>query len=538
MKLTRVLMATIKKHILLLGLGVIASAIAIWISLRIPFINQAIIDDGIFMNNKSILVSLCIQLVLMHILSFVLNFIGTFAFSKISKEYTKDIFLKVIDSLLYKKHQFFVDNNSGELLQRVNEVWSLEEVFSVQLFESLLSVFTFFIAIGVLFTLSIQMTVLVLIGTVVIGSIFFIGYRTMGKYMPKVLDKNVEMTTKVQEIIQGIFEIRSNNASTLFKQNSETKVIEKNNLSLRFSVIIPAFFSATSTLTLILTVFILYLSGIDIIGGTMTFGTYFLIVSYAQKVISPVLRAGGMVNNLKPVFILGKRIQEYFSLDQSDFSFEKSIAHREVDHIVIENISYKYPNTIQNVFTELSFKAEKGDVVLLRGANGSGKSTIINILCGEIKPDTGQILIDEDLVNPRDFISLVRQRPFIFNLSLQDNIVLAEPYDEKMYLELMDLLSFNTYFDDDTISGKTLIQENGNALSGGQIKIIALARGLYRQKPILVMDEVFSNLDTNMRQLILRFLAVNRHEYITLLVEHTSEFDTLANKVINMEDYK
>lgn len=223
MNLVKLLFSTIKRNKILLFLGLLSSVISVWIALRVPFINQSIIDDGIFANNMDILVSLCVWLTLLYIFEYVLKLFSSYVFTKISKEYTKNIYIKVIENLFYKKHQFFVENNSGELLHKVSEVWNLEDSFTVQLFDSALSIFTFFIAIGVLFSLSIPVTILTIISIFVVGIFYWQGNRIMSQYLPKVLNKNAEVTSKVQEIILGIFEIRSNNASKMFQVNNEKK---------------------------------------------------------------------------------------------------------------------------------------------------------------------------------------------------------------------------------------------------------------------------------------------------------------------------
>lgn len=303
-------------------------------------------------------------------------------------------------------------------------------------------------------------------------------------------------------------------------------------------MVIPAFFNATATLTSVLLVGILYLSGIEIIAGTLTFGTYYLIVAYAQKVISPVLQTGSIVNSLKPVFILAKRIKKHFSLDEDDHNPTLISMPKEISSIKVKNITYRYPGTSQNILTNLSFEATKGDIVLLKGVNGSGKTTLLNILCGEIRQNHGFVLFDDGESDSQCYLSIVRQRSYIFSLTLQENIVLFEPFDKKRYNEILTTLQFDSYFDKDLVSGRTVIQENGNALSGGQIKIISFARCLYRKRPILILDEIFSNLDTNMRNLILNFFQTHREDYISILVEHTNEFDYLANKVLNITDFK
>ncbi|MCX7748065.1 MAG: ABC transporter ATP-binding protein/permease [Clostridia bacterium] len=537
MNISKILYTTIKKHILMLVVGIICSILSLWISFEIPFINQKIIDEGIMSNNYNILISMCLSLVLMYVFEYIFNIFSKYVFSKIAKEYTMNIYNKIISNLFLKKHNFFVENSSGELQQKISEAWNLEDIFSVELFESVVSVFSIIVAIVVLLKISVFITLFSIISVLLACSFYFFGNYFMGKYMTKVLDKNIETTSKIQEIIMGIFEIRSNAASKLFMENSKTKVAEKCKLSLKFSILVPSFFNAVATCTSILMVGILYFCGVDIMSGTLTFGTYILIVSYVQKIISPIMQAGSVINSIKPVLILAKRLNNHFSLDNEDFTLIEDSHPKDISNFEIKGLSYSYSYDSQNVFSNLDLKAKKGDIILMKGANGCGKSTILNIISGELKYRMGEILFEGEKGNPQDFVSIVRQRPYIFNLNLCENIILSEPFDCGRYKKVLDILQFDSYFDQDLIDGNITIQENGNALSGGQIKIIALARCLYRKRPILILDETFSNMDANMRQLIVNFLKEYRKEYITLIVEHTNEFDFIANKIINVKDF-
>lgn len=538
MKLKKILLATIKKHLFLFIIGAFISISSVVIALVTPFINQAIIDDGIFANNISVLIILSITLALLHIFEYVMGVLKGYIFTKISKEFSKSVYINVIDNLFHKDHNFFVENSSGDVLQKINEVWDLENAFSEQLLSSVLSIFTFFIAFGVLITLSVPVTILSVVAMIIIGVFYYFGNRVLDKFINKTLDKDVEVTSKTQELILGIFEIRSNAASKLFQENTVTKVNEKNIISIRFATIMPLVFNVPETLMSVLLVGILYLSGVEIMAGTLTFGTYILLVSYSQRVISPIMQVGGIINSLKPIFVLGKRVKEHFSINRCDnISFDKSL-QQDIDTFAIKNVSYKYPTSNQNVFENVCLEAKKGDIVLIKGANGSGKSTLLNIICGEIKQDVGSVLFEINEDFPHKYISIVRQRPFIFNLTLCENIILSEPFDEIRYKEVLDILSLEAYFDPKILNNSAEIQENGIALSGGQIKLIALARCLYRKRSILILDEIFSNLDINIRKIILDFIERYKHDYIWLVVEHTNEYDSIANKFINIESFK
>jgi len=536
MSVKTIFFKSVRKHIIILIIGLLFGGLSIAASLLIPFITQAAIDDAIGMNNIALLGKLCVYLFFVSVGGIVFDLLNVYLFTKVSKSFIQDLFHRILSNLLCKKNSFFVQQNSGEINQRINEAWELEDFFSAEFFSCIFSIPTLIAAIIILINTSIEITIVTIIGVLI--SVFFMGMCNayIGKNMPHVLDKKVSVSSKIQEMILGVFDIRATATNNLFIDSADRSVKSKSSTSLRFTMGVTTFMRLSSISATLLSVLILYLSGVNIINGVLTIGTYFLIIAYVEKITEPIVLITGLVAQIKPLLVTARRIDDKFNLDNDDHVEEEFISTPlEVYNFLCHIESFQYPNSEMPIISGFNLEAKRGDAVLVQGKNGSGKTTLLNILSGELKNYRGYLLYDGKKGNPRNYMSIVSQTPFIFNFSLRDNIVLSEPFDKSRYDLILERLNIDKYFDKELLTGEVPISENGKSLSGGQKKLIALARCIYRERPILILDEIVSNLDLDLKERVLEYIKTLKKDHIIILVEHTADYDDIADLKITME---
>lgn len=535
MNIKKIFFKVAKKNALALLFATLMAGLAIAISMAVPFVIQSAIDEGIGKGNIELLGRLSLLLVGIVSVGYIFELINIYIFAKVAKQFTREVFSKIIKHLCLKSNKFFIDQNSGEINERINEAWELEDIFSPEFFSSIYALPMLLVATIILVNTSIEITIITFVGIIISVALLGLNNYYIGKHMQKVLDKKVNVTSKIQEIILSVFEIRSNSASKMFTNKTDKAIDDKCKTSLKFSMGITFFMRSSSLVSALLSIFLLYFSGLNIIGGSLTIGTYFLIVSYVEKITEPFMQLTSMVVTMKPLLITTKRIEENFALNEKDFC-ENGVRDQRITSVTLDNINFTYEGSQEATIRDFNLTAMRGDIVLIKGANGSGKSTLLNLICGELKPDSGHILFDNDRKFPQDCLTLARQRPFIFNLSLRDNIILAQDYSQELYQDILTYFRFSDYFDDKTLNNEVIIQENGKDLSGGQLKLIAIARCLYRSRSIIILDEIISNLDSDLKKIVVDYIQEMRHKHIFILVEHTNEFEDLATISINLDN--
>lgn len=263
MSVKTIFFKSVRKHIITLIIGLLFGGLSIAASLLIPFITQAAIDDAIGMNNIALLGKLCIYLFFVSVGGIVFDLLNVYLFTKVSKSFIQDLFHRILSNLLCKKNSFFVQQNSGEINQRINEAWELEDFFSAEFFSCIFSIPTLIAAIIILINTSVEITIVTIIGVLI--SVFFMGMCNayIGKNMPHVLDKKVSVSSKIQEMILGVFEIRATATNNLFINSADHSVKSKSSTSLRFTMGVTTFMRLSSISATLLSVIILYLSGVN-----------------------------------------------------------------------------------------------------------------------------------------------------------------------------------------------------------------------------------------------------------------------------------
>ena len=208
--------------------------------------------------------------------------------------------------------------------------------------------------------------------------------------------------------------------------------------------------------------------------------------------------------------------------------FEKSL--------ILSNISFKYYNMSQNIFTNLNLEIKKGDMIGFVGETGSGKSTIIDIIMGLLIPSKGSMKVDgiilkkDTLINWQKLIAHVPQKIFLIDASILENIAFGVPKKEIDIL-LVKKVAANAeiieYINSLPNGFFTEVGENGIRLSGGQQQRLAIARALYKEPEILVLDEATSALDSKTEKKIMNTILTLRKKLTIITVAH--RISTLEN---------
>ena len=208
--------------------------------------------------------------------------------------------------------------------------------------------------------------------------------------------------------------------------------------------------------------------------------------------------------------------------------------------IQIQNISYGYSNNL--VLKNLNFNIKKGEFIGIKGESGSGKSTLIDILLGLISPKTGNILVDgsdifQNISQWQLKCGYVSQNIFFINDTIEANVAFGD-YKEDINrnnvwdsLKKADLYEFVEKLKK---KEKTLIGENGLAISGGQRQRLAIARALYRDPEIIFFDEATSALDKKTEKNVLESIGKLKGKVTLLLVSHNNDIFQNCDKIIEI----
>ncbi len=213
------------------------------------------------------------------------------------------------------------------------------------------------------------------------------------------------------------------------------------------------------------------------------------------------------------------------------------------NQIEIKNTSFSYLQS-KKVINNLNLKIKYGEVIGIRGMSGSGKTTLVNLLLGLLKPDDGEILIDnkdlqKNITSWQKLVSYAPQRTYILDDTIRRNICFEEEENtiDPVYLKnIVKLASLEEFVDglDDGLD--TVIGENGSQLSGGQIQRIGFARSIYKNPKFIVLDEITSSLDIKNEEIILNSIKSLSKQMTILIISHRENTLKICDKVFELSN--
>lgn len=216
------------------------------------------------------------------------------------------------------------------------------------------------------------------------------------------------------------------------------------------------------------------------------------------------------------------------------------------ESIEFQNVSYRYPNSDPDVLNSISFTISKGTLTGLAGGTGAGKTTLVDLMLGLLKPDEGRILFDGVdlevyLKNRTSPIGYIPQFIHLSDDTLERNIAYGLPdrlIDKELLNRAVELAQLRKVVDQLPEGMQTMIGEKGIRFSGGQRQRIGIARALYHNPDLLIMDEATSSLDEETEAEIIRSIEALRGELTILMITHRSSSLKYCDSIIAIEEGK
>ena len=241
------------------------------------------------------------------------------------------------------------------------------------------------------------------------------------------------------------------------------------------------------------------------------------------------------------------KLEKYSQSEENIYRLKKDLVQFTKD-FELNLVSFKYNDGNHNIFENFNLRIEKGKSIAFLGKSGSGKTTLINIICGLLRPTTGEMLVDGKLINEnvvgwQQNIGLISQDNYLLDDTLKNNIIFLNDKDSVDKKKLDDAIFYSgvSEFLDDLKNGlNTKIGEKGSILSSGQIQRVALARLLYRDPEVLILDEFTNSLDPSNEDFILEKLKQlqNKKNKTYIIISHKLKPLKICDEIMIMEKGK
>ena len=494
-------------------------------------------------NQKAILFVVGIVIILFFLKN-VSNYFALFFSTLIRNGVIKDLKKNMYEKMVVLPLEYFSKNKKGDLISRmssdVNEVQnSFLSIIEIFIRDPLTIIFT----LGAMFIISYKLTVFVIIFIPFSGFIIsFIG-KTLKKKSLLVQKEQAELTSITEETINGIKIIKSFLAENFFiskfdKTNSRflnfsNKLINRQNIAAPLSEFLGI---------LVIGVLLWYGGKLVLIEMELKPAAFITYMGLAYGVLTPAKSISKAFYSLKKGNAAAERVFDIIDMHSEYFNDSKNnklnFFEKEIE---FDNVSFKYDKS--KVLENISFKVKKGQMVAIVGASGSGKSTLVNLIPRFYENITGKIIIDgfdvKDLPRSdlRSIIAVVSQESILFNSSIKENILLgdnSEDADEKLKKSI-SIANAQEFIDEYEEKLNYNVGDNGSNLSGGQKQRIAIARAVYSNCPILILDEATSSLDSKSEKLVQNAIDKLMVDKTSIVIAHRLSTIQNADKIIVLE---
>jgi len=281
---------------------------------------------------------------------------------------------------------------------------------------------------------------------------------------------------------------------------------------------------------------VIYVGGGFVIDGSMSAGDFFAFMVALMMLYAPIKN---LTQNYSTLFALNsyiQRVEQILDIPLENADGGDSIV--EIDSISFDRVSYKIGDT--DILQDITMDIKKGDRVAIVGRSGAGKSSLISLLCGLAEPTGGEIVINSKAMEQisidsiRQSISYVNQSAGVFNSSIRENIIYGREMDEVRYSRVV--VDARCDFIDSLDGGDSyIVGEGGSRLSGGQRQRVAMARAMYRDGSLFILDEATSGLDTNTEVKIQQALERILSEHTSIIIAHRLSTIQQCNRVVVLE---
>lgn len=483
-----------------------------------------IVDHVLPAGNANLLNLLGVAMVMVILFRMALNVFQMQFVLKSGQKIDATLILGYYKHLLKLPQSFYDTMRVGEILSRLNDAVKVRVFINDIAINLVVNILIVVVSFALMFTYYWKLALVMLIVIPLYAIIYAISNRLNKKVQRKVMERAADLESQLVESLNAVSTIKHFSLEWFSNLKTETRftalldVIYKSGLNNIFSN------NSTSFVTQGFTVVLLWVGAAFALQNQITAGellSFYAVLGYFTGPVSGII---GFNQSLQDALIASDRLFEIFDLQPEDTSGNIELKPEAINIIHFKDVSFRYGTRVQ-VFEKLNLSLEAGKVTAIVGESGCGKTTLAAILQNIYPLQSGGIYMGDrnmkmfSVESLRRSIAIVPQRVDLFSGNVVDNIAVGEFYpDMNRIIQVCDHLGITSLIEQLPNGFQTYLGENGASLSGGQKQRIAIARALYRDPEILILDEATSSLDSVAEGYAHKTIALLRKQGKTIII--------------------
>lgn len=517
------------------------------LSLILPFLTQAVVDQGIGNSNLSFITLVLIAQLVLFItqlaVEFVRNWITLHVNSRISISLISDFLAKLMKLPL----RFFDTKHVGDIMQRIGDNERIKTFLTGTTLTTLFSFVNFIIFAIILAYYNLLILVVFTLGNAlyITWILLFLRYRRKLD-MARFSQASAEQSNLVQ-IVTGMQEIKLNNCEKQQRWKWERIQVKLFKISMRslalgqYQQMGSVFFNQSTTL------FISFIAARAVIEGEMTLGMMMAVSYIIGQLSGPIGQVISFVQAAQDAKISLERLNEIHNKEDEEQTIELKINELPSNKTIsVEKLYFSYDGADRDyVLNGVNLKIPENKITAIVGASGSGKTTLIKLLLNFYQPNKGVIKVGDIAINEinphlwRQSTGAIMQDGFIFSDSIAGNIAIGEDYvDKERLFHATEVANIKEFIESLPLKYNTKIGMEGNGVSQGQRQRLLIARAVYKDPYYLFLDEATNALDANNEKIILDNLNNFYKGKTVVIVAHRLSTVQNADNIVVMDKGK
>jgi ATP-binding cassette subfamily B protein RaxB len=512
-----------------------------------PFFMQWVMDMVLVSADYSLLTLLSVGFMMIAVFQTVISALRSWVTSWFSSQLSVQWTINVCHHMLKLPLDWFESRHVGDILSRYASLNTIQSTLTTRFISTVLDGVMSIVTVVMLFVYNAQLAWLVIGLFAVYALLRFIAYEPVRRANEEQIISSARTQSSLLETLRGIQAVKTNNKQVPRLTAYMNMMVDSTNKGIVMQKLNILFGSAQGLLTSVGRVALVWLAALQVLDGNFSAGMLTAFISFSDQFMS---RGAGLINAIIDFRMLrmhGERLADIV-LSETEASSEASPGlvnttddNQPAQDIVLSDIKFRYGSTDTWVIDGASLTIRAGESIAIVGPSGQGKTTLAKVILGLLHPESGTITVggidikQTGLAHHRDRIGCVMQDDILFSGSISENISFFdnEP-DHAKITRVARLAQIHGDIMKMPMNYQSLVGDMGSFLSGGQLQRILLARALYRDPQILVLDEATSHLDISNEAKIND--SIKRMNITRIIIAHRPETIRSADKIVMMHN--